>query len=205
MNATPTSCKGEWMTRITDEDSEFLGGRLLIAMPGMEDPRFERAVLLMCAHTSEHAIGITVNRPLELSTPELLQRLGVTPNYAMKERPVLAGGPVERERGFVLHSDDYTAAESTLPVSDGVALTVTREVLEAMGDSARRPQRSILALGHASWGSGQLEQEIRDSVWLIADPSDAIIFDEDHDTKWERALASLGVRADQLSAQAGHA
>lgn len=193
------------MARITDDGSEFLGGRLLIAMPGIEDPRFERAVLLMCAHTPEHAIAITVNRPLELSTPDLLQRLGVTPNFAMQERPVLAGGPVERERGFVLHSNDYTAADSTLPVTDGVALTVTREVLEAMGDHNRRPERAVLALGHASWSSGQLEREIKDSIWLIADANDAIIFDEAHDTKWERALATLGVRADQLSAQAGHA
>ena len=193
------------MTQALSDDGDFLGGKLLVAMPGIEDPRFERAVLLMCAHTPEHAIGITVNRPLELSTPDLLQRLGVQPNFRMAETSVLAGGPVERERGFVLHSDDYAAPDSTLPVTEGVALTVTREVLEAMGDRARKPERSLPALGHASWGAGQLESEIRESVWLIADPDEAIIFDEDHDTKWERALARIGVRADQLSAQTGHA
>ena len=184
----------------------FLGGKLLIAMPGIDDPRFERAVLVMFAHSAEHALGITVNRPLEgLTTPDLLGKLGVTPNHAMADSPVLAGGPVERERGFVLHTDDYKASESTVPVSEGVSLTVTREVLEAMGDRDRHPRRSILALGHASWSPGQLEREIRDSVWLIADPDEAIIFDGDHDTKWRRALASIGVRPDQLSTQAGRA
>ncbi len=187
-------------------ECEFLGGRMLIAMPGIEDPRFDRVVILMCAHTCDHAMGIAVNRPLDgLSVPDLLAQLGVQAEQRLPDRPVLAGGPLERERGFVLHTDDYAAAESTLPVSDGVALTVTREVLEAMGSHDRRPRQSLLALGHASWSPGQLEREIKDSVWLIGDPDEAVIFDTDHETKWERALAKIGVRPGQLSAQSGRA
>lgn len=187
-------------------DGDFLQGRLLIAMPGIEDPRFERAVILMCAHTPDQAMGIAVNMPVEgLSLPDLIERLGVKSDICLPERLVLSGGPVERERGFVLHTDDFQAEGSTLPVADGLALTATREVLEAMADSGRRPRQSTLALGCANWGAGQLEREIRENVWLACDPDEAIVFDDDHDTKWERALAKIGVRAEQLSAQAGRA
>jgi len=193
---------------ISDDGSAgaFLAGRMLIAMPGIDDPRFERAVILMCAHSAEHAMGIAVNMPVDgLTLPALFQRLGVETPYRMPDRPVLAGGPVERERGFVLHTIDYAAPESTLMVSEGVALTATREVLEAMADSRRRPRCSALALGCASWSSGQLEREIRDNVWLSCEPDEALIFDSHHETKWERALAKIGVRAEQLSMHAGRA
>ena len=184
----------------------FLAGRMLIAMPGIDDPRFDRAVILMCAHSAEHAMGITVNMPVEgLMLPDLFQRLGVQSAVRLPDRPVLAGGPVERERGFVLHTDDYAAPESTLQVGDGVALTATREVLEAMADQRRRPRCSTLALGCASWSPGQLEREIRENVWLSCEPDEALIFDDDHDTKWARALAKIGVRVEQLSMQAGRA
>jgi len=185
---------------------DFLAGRMLIAMPGIADPRFERAVILMCAHSHEHAMGIAVNMPMEaLSLPDLFKRLGVETAQRMPNRPVLSGGPVERERGFVLHTDDYATPDSTLQVSEGLALTATREVLEAMGDNDRRPRRAAMALGCASWSSGQLEREIRENVWLSCEPDEALIFDDDYDTKWERALAKIGVRAEQLSMQAGRA
>lgn len=185
---------------------DFLAGRMLIAMPGIDDPRFERAVILMCAHSPEHAMGIAVNMPVEgLMLPDLFERLGVKSDITLAERPVLSGGPVERERGFVLHTDDYRAADSTLQVGEGLALTATRDVLEAMVDRARRPRFSTLALGCASWGAGQLEREIRENVWLACEPDEALIFDDDHDTKWERALAKIGVRVEQLSVQAGRA
>ena len=185
---------------------DFLGGHMLIAMPGIDDPRFERAVILMCAHNAEHAMGITVNLPIEeLTLPDLFQRLGVECTIRLPDRPVLSGGPVERERGFVLHSDDYRTPESTLWIGDGLAMTATREILDAMADTQRRPRQSTLALGCASWSSGQLEREIRDNVWLSCEPDEALIFDDDHDTKWERALAKIGVRAEQLSGQMGRA
>lgn len=192
--------------RWDDEGGDVLTGRLLIAMPGIDDPRFERAVILMCAHSPDHAMGIAVNRPLDgLSVPDLLERLGVSSGIALPERPVLAGGPVERERGFVLHTDDYCAPESSLAVFDGVSLTATRDILEAMASADEAPRCSVLALGCAGWSPGQLEREIKENVWLTCEADEALIFDDDHDTKWSRALAKIGVAAGQLSGQSGRA
>jgi putative transcriptional regulator len=190
-----------------DGDGAFLAGRLLIAMPGIGDPRFERAVILMCAHSADNAMGVTVNHPVEgLSLGDLLDKLGVRPKATRMQQAVLAGGPVDRERGFVIHTADYAASDSTLPIGGGgIALTPTREVLEAMVDAERRPRQSILALGCATWGAGQLEEEIRQNVWLACEADESLVFDEDHETKWARALAKIGVRADHLSAQAGSA
>ena len=185
--------------------ADTLSGRILIAMPGIGDPRFERAVILMISHSEDEAMGIAVNRPVEgLSLATLLDRLGVS-STLNADRDVLIGGPVERERGFVVHTDDYATAGGTLPVGEGLSMTATREVLEAMGGGLGAPRQSVLALGHAGWGSGQLEQELRDNVWLIAEPDEALIFDDDHETKWSRALAKLGVAADRLSSIAGSA
>ncbi len=193
------------MTSHLDEPSTNLSGRLLIAMPGIGDPRFERAVILMVSHSAEEAMGIAVNRPVDgLSLSTLLEKLGVRSQSSL-DQAVLIGGPVEQERGFVLHTDDYATADATTPVSDGLAMTATREVLDAMGDAARRPRQSVLALGCAGWGSGQLEQELRDNVWLIVEPDEAIVFDDDHETKWSRALGKLGVAPDRLSSLAGSA
>jgi putative transcriptional regulator len=190
----------------TDGDGEFLDGRLLIAMPGIGDPRFERAVILMCTHSDESAMGVAVNTPVEgLSLSHLLERLEVKPNTSRLDQLVLAGGPVERERGFVIHTDDFSTADATLPVTEGIALTPTREVLEAIADADRRPRHSVLALGCAVWGAGQLEQEIRDSVWLSCDADEDLVFDDDYGSKWARALAKIGVAVDHLSTQSGRA
>ncbi|MFI4975926.1 MAG: YqgE/AlgH family protein [Caulobacterales bacterium] len=184
----------------------FLSGRLLVAMPGIGDPRFERAVVFVCAHDAEHALGLTVNRPVDgLTVPHLLKRLGVKASIEIPEDLVLMGGPVERERGFVLHTADYTSPESTLPVTASVSLTATRDVLEALAGHNRRPRRAIMALGYSGWGPGQLEQEIRDNVWLTCDSDEAIIFDTDYEHKWSRALEKIGVSAAHLSSQAGRA
>ena len=189
-----------------EAEDGFLAGHLLIAMPGIGDPRFERAVILMCAHSPDNAMGVTLNHPLDgLQLGDLLERLGVKPKVNRLEQAVLAGGPVDRERGFVIHTADYAASDSTLPVNEEISLTPTREVLEAMVDAERRPRQSILALGCATWGAGQLEQEIRENVWLACEADESLIFDADHETKWARALAKIGVRADHLSAQAGSA
>ncbi len=190
-----------------DETEEgFLAGHMLIAMPGIGDPRFERAVILMCAHSAENAMGVTVNHPLDgLSLGDLLERLGVKPKVKRLEQVVLAGGPVDRERGFVIHTADYATSDATLPVNEELSLTPTREVLEAMVDAERKPRQSILALGCATWGAGQLEQELRENVWLACEADEDLVFDADHETKWARALAKIGVRADHLSAQTGSA
>jgi putative transcriptional regulator len=185
--------------------SEFLQGRILIAMPAIGDPRFERSVALICGHDAEHAMAIVLNRPLEgLSVPGLLDRLGLA-SEGLPDTPVLNGGPVERERGYVLHSDDYVSSGSTIQVTDGIALTDTREVLDALGDEQRRPRRALLALGYAGWGAGQLESELRQGVWLTCDADEELLFDPDHASKWTRALAKIGVSPDRLSSQAGRA
>ncbi|MDB5460346.1 MAG: hypothetical protein JWO72_2087 [Caulobacteraceae bacterium] len=184
----------------------FLVGRLLIAMPGIDDPRFDRAVILMCAHGEDHAMGLALNRPVEgLTVPDLLRRLNVETSIVLPDDPVVFGGPVDRERGFVVHTDDYMCAGSSLPIAEGLAWTATRDVLEAMGDRTRRPRRSLLALGYAGWGAGQVERELQENVWLTCDPDEQLLFASDHELKWAQALAKIGVAADRLSGQAGRA
>ncbi len=175
-------------------------------MPGIEDPRFERAVVLICTHDEEHAMGLAVNRPVDgLTVPRLLAQLGVKPAVEMPADLVLLGGPVTPERGFVLHTNDYRCEDSSVDVGDGVALTQTRDVLVAMSADNRRPRRSIVTLGYAGWGAGQLEHEIREGVWLTCDPDETLLFGDDHEHKWSMALSKIGVSADLLSAQTGRA
>ena len=188
------------------ESPGFLTGRALIAMPGIEDPRFERAVVLICAHNQDLAMGLTLNRPVDgLTVPSLMDRLGVKSHITLPEDLVLLGGPVETERGFVLHTDDYVSAGSSTKVADGIALTGTREVLEAIASHNERPRRSVLALGYAGWGAGQLERELQENVWLTCDPDEPLLFGHDYEHKWSMALAKIGVSADRLSVQAGRA
>lgn len=184
----------------------FLTGKLLIAMPGIGDPRFERAVIFLCAHDVSHAMGIVVNRPVDgLSVIDVLQQLDVKAAAEPAQELVLMGGPVERERGFVLHTDDYACGEATVRVTDGFSLTATREVLTAMTQEAGPPRRAVLALGYAGWGEGQLEQEIRDNVWLVCDADAELVFGDNHEFKWSMALAKIGITADHLSGIAGSA
>ena len=191
---------------MSDSAGAFLTGRLLVAMPGIGDPRFERAVIFLCAHNAEHAMGLAVNRPVEgLSLASVLKRLKVKSTIALPEDLVLMGGPVERDRGFVLHTDDYESPASSVAVIPGVSLTATPEVLEAIAGHNRRPRRSLLALGYAGWDAGQLEQEIQGNTWLTCDADESLIFDDDHEHKWSRALAKIGVAAERLSSLAGRA
>jgi putative transcriptional regulator len=184
----------------------FLAGQLLIAMPGIGDPRFERALLLVCAHDDNHAMGLAVNQPVEgLTVPELLQRLNIASSITLPKDLVVLGGPVERERGFVVHTSDYRSPDVTLEIDAQVSLTATRDVLEAMASHDNRPRRSLLALGYAGWGAGQLEREIRENVWLTCEPDEELIFATDHAEKWSKALAKLGVDPKLLSAQTGRA
>ena len=183
----------------------FFSGQLLIAMPGIGDPRFERAVILICAHDAEHAMGLAVNRPVEgLTVPDLLERLEIESTIRLPEDLVLMGGPVETQRGFVLHTDDY-GVEHSLQIGGGVALTATRDALEAMASPDEHPRRSLLALGYAGWGAGQLENEIKENVWLTCDADEGLIFGDDYESKWTRALAKLGVDPKFLGSAAGRA
>ena len=183
----------------------FLSGQLLIAMPGISDPRFERSLILICDHDAEHAMGLALNRPVEgLTIPDLLERLDIKSTIELPPDLVLVGGPVQRERGFVLHTEDYQG-EFSLRVGDSLGLTATREVLEAMASHNGHPRRSLLALGYAGWGAGQLEHEIRENVWLTCEADEALIFDADYDTKWTRAVAKLGIDPTFLTADGGRA
>lgn len=182
----------------------YLTGQLLIAMPTMRDPRFTRTVIYMCAHNSEGAMGLVVNRLVgSLTFPELLTQLGIDVPERKRDLRIHFGGPVESGRGFVLHSDDYTQ-DGTLMVEGGVALTATVDILKQIAGGSG-PHHSLLALGYAGWGPGQLDSEIQANGWLHAPADDAIVFDEDLDGKWQRAIGKIGVDVSLLSGEAGHA
>ena len=190
----------------------YLDGQLLIAMPGMSDPRFERSVIYMCAHSEQGAMGIIINKATPMmSFGELLSQLDLTgdeplnPPAELMQMPVLFGGPVEQGRGFVLHTDDWLIDDASVAFAEGLAMTGTREALLAMVDPASGPNRSVLLLGYAGWGEGQLEDELGENVWLTADADPELIFDADYDGKWARALAGLGIDPAQLSGQSGRA
>jgi putative transcriptional regulator len=182
-----------------------LAGKLLIASPAIEDPRFSRAVILVCTHNEDHAMGIVLNKVSEEDDlVELLDQLGVDGENAPENTHILVGGPVSADRGFVLHSDDYDSEGATLPVCEGVCLTATRDVLHAI-TSDTPPERFVLALGYSGWGAGQLEMELAENVWLIGEPDTALVFDPSFDTKWSRALARIGVSPDKLQVTGGRA
>ena len=193
------------------EEEGFLDGKILIAMPGMEDERFARALVYLCAHSSEGAMGVIINQPApKLSFPELLVQLEIIPEDERIELPSLAksmkvqtGGPVETTRGFVLHSSDYFAENATLPIDDIVSLTTTLEVLKAIAEG-RGPKRAMLALGYAGWSAGQLESEIQWNGWLHCPADPDLVFGTDLETKYDRALKKLGIDIGLLSREAGH-
>ena len=188
-----------------DSADPQLDGKLLIAMPGMGDPRFEKAVIFMCAHSEDGALGLIINKPApELEFSSLLEQLEIEVGPARRDIRVHFGGPVEHGRGFVLHSGDYQSDSSTLKVSDAFGMTATLDVLE---DIARGtgPASALLALGYSGWGPGQLESEILSNGWLTCDASADIVFADDDDAKWIAALKSLGVDALMLSSEAGRA
>jgi putative transcriptional regulator len=186
--------------------SDTLAGKLLVAMPGIGDPRFDRTVIMLCSHDAEHAMGVVINRPKdELILSDVLDHLGLEIDGQAAERSVLDGGPVQTDRGYVLHSADFAAGPATHDVGPGVRLTATRDVLEAVA-SDHAPERFVLALGCAGWGAGQLEDELQHNAWQVVEFDNAIVFDEEHDDKWERAIRSLGFDPAQLTGgEAGHA
>ena len=187
-----------------DDNEHYLSGHLLMAMPNMQDPRFARTVIYMCAHSAEGAMGLVVNQVLEsLSLPDLLEQLGIETAGMDKGTRIHFGGPVESGRGFVLHSADHVQ-EATLVVAGDIALTATVDILRAIARGSG-PRRSLLALGYAGWGPGQLDTEIKANGWLHVAPDDDLVFGPELDTKWERAIAKLGIDPTMLSGQAGSA
>lgn len=184
--------------------STYLDSKLLLAMPNMNDPRFDRSVIYVCSHDESGAMGLVINQPFKsLTFPDLLEQLEIETTDPVPQLSIHTGGPVEPGRGFVLHSADYVQ-ESTLVVSETLALTATVDILTALAQG-KGPINHLLALGYAGWGSGQLEQEIQENAWLTAEADDEIIFNTELEQKWPRAMAKLGVNVSMLSSDAGHA
>ena len=184
--------------------SGYLKGKLLLAMPNMGDPRFERAVICVCEHNADGAMGIVVNQPADhIEFPELMEQLDIPIPSVHDEITVFTGGPVEPNRGFVIHSADYTQ-DSSLIVSQIVAVTATVEILRALV-TPDRPANSLLALGYAGWSSGQLEDEIQQNAWLHTEIDSDLLFATEPELKWPLAMAKLGVDVSMLSSTAGHA
>lgn len=183
-----------------------LNGKLLVAMPGMADARFDHAVILLCAHSDEGAMGLIVNKPVqELSFGALLGQLKIPCAPNGRDIRVHFGGPVERGRGFVLHSNDYGGGAATMQIAGGfLGMTATLDVLEAMAQGGG-PDQALLALGYAGWEAGQLEAEIGRNDWLTTDPDAALIFSDDDCGKWTASLRGMGIDPLSLSAKAGRA
>ena len=187
-----------------------LTGKLLIAMPGMGDPRFERAVVFLCSHGDDGAMGLIVNKPApDVSLADLLAQLEIAAaapagGAAKTGVPVHFGGPVEAARGFVLHSSDYTSNLHSMEVSAGFSMTATLDILEDIA-AGRGPKRALMMLGYAGWGPSQLESEIAMNGWLTAEATADLVFTLPDDEKWGAALKTLGVDPLTLSASAGHA
>jgi len=186
------------------DSKPYLAGQMLVAMPGMQDTRFEKTVIYLCAHNADGAMGLVVNRVLEsLSFPDMLEQLGIEASGSEGQINVHFGGPVESGRGFVLHSRDYLK-DATMVVDQDVALTATVDILKAMagGDG---PMKSMLALGYSGWGPGQLDSEIMGNGWLHVDADNDLVFGDDLGAKWDRAMGKIGIDPRMLSGEAGHA
>lgn len=182
-----------------------LTGKILIAMPAMGDPRFARSVILLCAHSGEGAMGLVLNKPAEdLTFAALLDHLGITRAPDGRDIRVHLGGPVERGRGFVLHSADWTPGAGSMEVPGGWRMTATLDVLEALAGGGG-PTQAMLALGYSGWGPGQLEAEILRNDWLVAEASQDVLFAVPDAEKWARALRGLGIDPLTLSSAAGRA
>jgi putative transcriptional regulator len=196
----------------TDRGGGYLDGQMLVATPTMEDERFSRSVIYVCAHSSEGAMGIVVNQPApHISFPDLLVKLDVIPANDLITLPsrvggvkVLKGGPVETERGFVLHSADFFIENSTLPIDKGICLTATLDILKAIA-RGNGPASAILALGYAGWAPGQLENEIHHNGWLHCAADPELLFGTDIEAKYQMALQKIGIRPGMLSSDVGHA
>jgi putative transcriptional regulator len=203
---------GDKRKKKSDKGRGYLDGQMLIAMPVMNDERFERSLIYICAHSDEGAMGIIVNQVAgNINFPDLLVQLEVIPaadRIVLPQRAetvkVLKGGPVETGRGFVLHSADFYIENSTLPIDEGVCLTATVDILKAIARGAG-PDSAILALGYAGWEPGQLENEIQQNGWLHCAADKDLIFGTDIEAKYDRALQKLGVDLAMLSNEAGHA
>jgi len=186
------------------DQTEYLTGQLLVAMPQMEDQRFARSVVYICAHTDDGAMGLILNKLAEaINFSDLLEQLNLPVATVSDKTRVHFGGPVETGRGFVLHSDDFTQ-DASLLIENGVALTATVDILSAIS-KGNGPRNYLLALGYAGWAPGQLDSEIQANGWLIAPADTDILFGSKIENKWNTALKTIGIDVTMLSSHAGHA
>jgi len=189
----------------TDPKPASLRNSFLLATPSMRDSRFRFAVIYMVSHDKSGAMGIIVNKGKPgLFISDLLDQVGISGTVQVADTPVLNGGPVDIDRGFVLHSSDYFKPESSLIISDTLSLTSTKDVLESLV-SEDHPKQAMLAVGYAGWGPGQLEQEIAQNSWLVTDADEDLVFSEDLDGKWATALSEMGIDPSCLSQDGGQA
>lgn len=195
-----------------ETDDFYLKNQMLIAMPNVHDPRFERSVIFMCSHSAEGAMGIIVNKPASgITLPKLFEQLSIAPDKeridfadSSEDVAIQIGGPVESSRGFVLHSTDYFSSENTMSIDAEIGLTATLDVLRAIA-GGRGPKHAILALGYAGWGPGQLDSEIQSNGWLHCAADVELIFARDCQSKYDLALAKIGIDLSKLSTTIGHA
>jgi putative transcriptional regulator len=184
--------------------SGYLSNQLLVAMPSLEDPNFAQTVTLICEHTGKGALGIILNRPLGMMLGEVLDQLALTStDLTLRDRPVLRGGPVQTDRGFVLHRP-VGEWESTLKVSEQIHVTTSRDILVSVA-AGNGPGSAVVALGYAGWDAGQLEDEIRSNAWLNVPADESIIFDLPFEARWHAAAKLLGIDLGRISRHAGHA
>jgi putative transcriptional regulator len=181
-----------------------LKNQLLIAMPALQDPNFARTVTYICEHGEHGAMGIVLNRPTNLRLGDILQHMEIEGGLGEAgEQMVFLGGPVEEERGFVLHTHTEPW-DSTLAVNEDISITTSRDILQAMARGGG-PRRTLIALGYAGWGAGQLERELQENAWLSGPADQSILFELPAEQRWEAAARLLGVDVNLLSSEAGHA
>ena len=186
-------------------EGAYLNNQLLVAMPSLADPNFSHSVTLICEHNERGALGIVINRPLDMRMSEVLDQLSlVTQDAHLRARPVLAGGPVQRDRGFVLHRPGPQAFESTMQVSETLHVTTSRDVLAAMAQGSG-PAHAAIALGYAGWEAGQLDEELLQNAWLTVPCDDSLIFELPFEQRWHAAARLLGIELSRISTQAGRA
>ena len=184
--------------------TQYLNNQFLIAMPGLEDPNFFHSVTYICEHNDEGALGLVVNRPLDMQLGEILQHVQLSQaEPEARQIQVHLGGPVQQDRGFVLH-EPLGEWDATLKVTDRIGITSSMDILQAIARN-EGPERALITLGYAGWGAGQLEQEMAENAWLSGPAHPDILFDTPDEERWKAAAASLGIDLDLLSGEAGHA
>jgi putative transcriptional regulator len=183
----------------------YLGNQLLVAMPSLADPNFSHSVTLICEHNERGALGLVINRPLEMRMSEVLDQLSLkTDDASLRNMPVLGGGPVQRDRGFVLHRPGSQSWESTMAISDTLHVTTSRDILAAMAKGTG-PKTATMALGYAGWEAGQLDEELLQNAWLTVPCDDSLIFELPFEQRWHAAARLLGIELSRISTQAGRA